>query len=69
MNDRIAKLEVKRVRLHDYIIMKLDERDYHAVADAAMDLRELEAEMKIVEEWYREDKRKVEMRQNAGLER
>jgi len=35
-------LEDKRELLHNYILMKLEERDYHAVADAAMDLRELE---------------------------
>lgn len=52
MTSRIAQLEVKRVRLHEYIIMKLDERDYHGVADAAMDLRELEVEMKLRVEEY-----------------
>lgn len=48
MNDKIAKLEAKRERLHEYIRVKLDDRDYHAIADAAMDLRELEVEMKIL---------------------
>ncbi len=43
IQEEIAKLEVKRVRLHDYIVMKLEEHDYHGIADAAMDLRELEA--------------------------
>ena len=32
----IAQLEIKRERLHQYIIDKLEERDYHAIADAAM---------------------------------
>ena len=36
--------------MHEYIIMKLDEKDYHAVADAAMDLRELEVEIKFVKQ-------------------
>lgn len=48
MNGRIAKLEVKRARLHDYILVKLEDRDYHGVADAAMDLRELETEVKLL---------------------
>ena len=52
MTERIAKLEVQRVRLHDYILMKLESRDYHAVADAAMDLRELDVEVKILVEQY-----------------
>mgnify|MGYP001617656592 CR=1 FL=1 len=43
----IAQLEIKRERLHQYIIDKLEERDYHAIADAAMDLRELEVEIKL----------------------
>lgn len=52
MNDRIAKLEVKRVRLHDYVVMKIEERDYHAVADAAMDLRELEVAVNMLKDEY-----------------
>lgn len=32
----------KMKTLHDYIIFKLDEGDYHAVSDAANDLRVLE---------------------------
>lgn len=48
MNERIAKLEVRRSRLHDYIHMKLEERDYHAVADAAMDLREISVEIRLL---------------------
>lgn len=48
MNGRIAKLEVKRERLHQYIIDKLEERDYHAVQDAGSDLRELDVEVKIL---------------------
>ncbi len=42
MNEKVEKLEKKRERLHAYILDKLEERDYHGVADAAMDLRELE---------------------------
>lgn len=30
-----------------YLLMKVESRDWHAVADAAMDLRELELEKKL----------------------
>lgn len=33
----------RRQILHDYILIKLDEGDYHAVSDAANDIRVLEA--------------------------
>lgn len=47
----LTKLEVKRIQLHGYITMKLDEHDYHAIADCAMDLRELDARIKAIKEW------------------
>lgn len=53
MNDRIAKLEVKRERLHQYVIDKLEERDYHAVQDAGSDLREIDMAIKILEDFHR----------------
>ena len=36
--------EEKRAVLIAYLKMKLEENDIHAVADAAMDLREMDAE-------------------------
>lgn len=56
-NIEIAKLEVKRDRLHNYIEMKLEERDYHGVADAAIDLREIEAKVTILKELYNDIER------------
>ncbi len=50
-NEELAKLETKRLNMHNYIIMKLDEQDYHGIADAAMDLRELDARCKAIKEW------------------
>lgn len=47
MTDK-EKLTKKRLHLHEYIMMKLEERDYHGVADAAMDLRELEVEYRLL---------------------
>lgn len=43
--NEISRLEVKRNMLHNYVASKLEERDYHAVADGAMDLREIEAKV------------------------
>lgn len=44
----LKELEKKRELLHSYIIMKLDEKDYHAVCDASMDLRELQVRIDIL---------------------
>lgn len=52
--DEVEKLERKRKSLHEYIIMKLDEQDYHAVQDAGSDLRELEVAYK-----YEKDKEAI----------
>lgn len=46
LNDAVISISEKRKILHAYIIVKLNERDYHAVADAAMDLRELDVAIK-----------------------
>lgn len=35
--------------LVNYMRSKVDQRDWHAVADAAMDIRELEAKIKVYE--------------------
>jgi hypothetical protein len=40
-----ALLEQKKV-LIDYLLMKVSTEDWHGVADAAMDLRELEIEIR-----------------------
>ena len=38
-------LHGRREVLIEYLTMKTDEQDWHAVADAAMDLRELDARL------------------------
>lgn len=69
MKDKIAKLEVKRARLHQYIIDKLEDRDYHGVADGAMDLRELEVAVNMLnDEFMRNISTKMEI-QNQDMER
>lgn len=45
MTPEIQKLEEKRATMHEYLLMKLSERDYHAIADAAMDLREIQVKV------------------------
>jgi hypothetical protein len=47
LKSEIHALEKKRERLHEYAKMKLDDHDYHGVADAAMDLRELDVEIRL----------------------
>lgn len=44
----IEALRAKRTRLIDYLRLKVDEGDWHGVADAAMDLRELEARLDLL---------------------
>jgi hypothetical protein len=39
-----------RLKLYEaYLLMKVQERDWHGVADAAMDIRELEAQRRLLE--------------------
>lgn len=48
----IEELEEQKRALIAYLISKVKAEDWHAVADAAMDLREVEALLK----WLREEK-------------
>lgn len=50
--------EERRERMLIYLQMKVDERDYHGVADAAMDLRDIEAEIKGRDECLKEMKKR-----------
>ena len=53
MNDiqsKIEEFEETIKDLTDYLIVKVKVKDWHAVADAAMDIRELEAKIKILKE-------------------
>ena len=45
---RRETLDRRRTTLIAYLTMKVDERDWHGVADAAMDLRELDAQLAVV---------------------
>jgi hypothetical protein len=41
----IDKLESKKYLMIDYLKLKTSEGDWHGVADAAMDIREIDAEL------------------------
>ena len=47
---RIKDCEEDIKDLTEYLILKVKVKDWHAVADAAMDIRELEATIKILKE-------------------
>lgn len=46
----IEKLEKRRASLIQYLLSKVDANDWHGVADAAMDLREIDAQLVLLEE-------------------
>jgi len=46
----IAELQEQKAQLVAYCATKLNVGDYHAVADAAMDLRELDAKIETLRE-------------------
>lgn len=48
MTKRQLELKTNRIIYINYLQMKLNEQDWHAVADAAMDLRELEKELNVL---------------------
>ena len=50
MNKQIIQLKQQVESLVVYMRVKIDQADWHAVADAAMDIRELEAKIKVFQE-------------------
>jgi hypothetical protein len=49
MIEQILQLKQQITSLVAYMRVKIDQADWHAVADAAMDIRELEAKIKVYE--------------------
>ena len=47
---KVNAIKKQITSLIDYMRVKIDQGDWHAVADAAMDIRELEAKLKVYEE-------------------
>lgn len=43
--ERVKELERDSARLQDYLALKVDQKDWHGVADAANDIREVETEI------------------------
>jgi hypothetical protein len=41
----IEKLEKEASGMTDYLLLKVEQKDWHGVADAAMDIREIEAKL------------------------
>lgn len=50
MKNSRDQLSLVRESLIDYLKSKISSEDWHAVADAAMDLREVDAKLEILEE-------------------
>ena len=48
LNLKIKNISEKKAKMIGYAQLKLDERDWHGLADAAMDLRDLEAEINAI---------------------
>jgi hypothetical protein len=45
--ETLQSLAARRERMINYLKLKVEEEDWHGVADAAMDLREIEAKIKM----------------------
>lgn len=45
---KFNELIERRELMVNYLKMKVEEQDWHAVADAAMDLREIDTEIRII---------------------
>lgn len=48
--DVLQKLKDRKQGMISYLLLKVNEGDWHGVADAAMDLRELETELRVYTE-------------------
>lgn len=46
----IEQLNKRRASLIQYLLSKVDAQDWHGVADAAMDIREVDAQLCLLEE-------------------
>lgn len=46
--EQIEKLEKQKERMDNYLTLKHEDGDYHGVADAAMDIREILAKIEIL---------------------
>jgi len=49
-----------KTRMIDYLKLKVEQSDWHGVADAAMDIREIDAKIALIQEY--EEKGKIEVK-------
>lgn len=49
-SERYKRLEKKRAGMETYLQLKVDEGDNHGIADAAMDLREIQAQLDLLDD-------------------
>lgn len=47
--DRLKRLKFNRLRMVEYLKLKMEEEDWHGVQDAGSDLRDIESEIKGIE--------------------
>jgi len=47
---QLQELERQVKQLVDYVYLKIEQTDWHGVSDAANDIRELEAQIKLLKE-------------------
>ena len=44
----LDNLDIRISKMTDYLLLKVEEKDWHAIADAAMDIRELVAQKEVL---------------------
>lgn len=47
--EQIDKFKERKKRMIDYCLLKVEEEDWHGVADAANDIREIVVQIKLLE--------------------
>ena len=57
--NKTQELKDKLSMMEMYLNLKVRERDWHGVADAAMDIREIEAQLRILASMENEDELKA----------
>jgi hypothetical protein len=50
MNNLTQKLTTQKTGLVEYLKLKVLQEDWHAVADASMDIREIEAKLQLLKQ-------------------
>ena len=48
VESKVKSLREELAMMEKYLLLKYAQRDWHGVADAAMDIREIEAQLKVL---------------------